>query len=416
VPAFADSANDALAKQVEQLAREVRALQAQVQKLQSQNEALANQQEGQPVATANAPAAAEGAAAATLPSLLARASLFGYGEINYNRYDRDSSATRMDLRRAVFGIGYRFDENTRLVSEFEFEHAITSADDAGETAVEQFYIDHRWASFANLKAGLFLIPAGYINESHEPPRYYGVERNFVETAIIPSTWREGGIGVYGRVLDGLRWDVGVTTGFNLAKWDFTSEAGKESPLGAIHQELQLARAADLAQYVALNYDGVRGLNVGASAFTGGAGQAQPSIEDHPRLTLWEAHSRWTPGALDLSALYARGIIGGTGSANLVNVGQPAPIPDSFYGWYLQGAYRVWQSGSRSASPFVRFERFNTASSYAGLGLDPLPVETVMTYGVNLYLNPNVVFKADYQSFRVNDQSDRFDLGMGLMFY
>jgi hypothetical protein len=318
----------------------------------------------------------------------------------------------------VFGIGYRFDERTRFVSEFEVEHAIASADDEGEFEVEQFYIDHRLGNIAALKAGLFLIPMGLLNESHEPTRYYGVERNFVETAIIPTTWREGGAGIYGNVA-GLRWDVGVTTGFNLSNWDFTSDEGKESPLGAIHQELQLARAADLAQYAALNYNGLPGLNVGASLFTGGVGQAQPGVADRPRVTLWEAHTRWTPGALDLSALYARGVIGGVGSANAANVGQPGQIPDSFYGWYVQSAYRVWQSGTYSLAPFARYERFNTAASYpaqpVGLGIGALPTETVNTYGVNFYLNPNVVFKADYQSFHIDSDRDRFDLGLGLMF-
>jgi len=310
----------------------------------------------------------------------------------------------MDLRRAVFGIGYRFNDSTRFVSEFEVEHAIASAGDEGEFEVEQFYLDHWLGGLANLKAGLFLIPMGLLNESHEPTRYYGVERNFVETAIIPSTWREGGAGIYGNVA-GVRWDVGVTTGFNLSKWDFASEEGRESPLGSIHQELQLARASDLAQYASLNYNGVPGFNVGASLFTGGAGQSQPGIDDHPRVTLWEAHTRWTPGVLDLSALYARGVIGGAGATNAANIGQPTPIPDSFYGWYAQGAYRVWQHGTYSLSPFARYERFKTA----------LPTETVNTYGVNFYLNPNVVFKADYQSFHVDSDLDRFDLGIGLAF-
>lgn len=421
-PVLADGATDALAKQVDELARQVKALQEQVKKLQSQNEALANQMEGQTTAGQAPPVpapAAAGASATNAGGVLSRASLFGYGEINYSHYDHDASATQMDLRRAVFGIGYRFNDRTRFVSEFEVEHAIASADDEGEFEVEQFYIDHRLAQVASLKAGLFLIPMGLLNESHEPTRYFGVERNFVETAIIPSTWREGGAAIYGDVA-GLRWDVGVTTGFNLSNWDFTSDEATESPLGAIHQELQLARASDLAQYLALNYNAIPGLNVGASVFTGGIGQSQPGIQDHPRVTLWETHTRWTHGPFDLSALYARGVIGGAGAANAANAGQPFPIPDSFYGWYAQGAYRVWQGGEQSLWPFVRYERFNTAASYPGqpplLGVDALPTETVNTFGANFYLNPNVVFKADYQSFHIDRDRDRFDLGIGLMFY
>jgi hypothetical protein len=165
---------------------------------------------------------------------------------------------------------------------------------------------------------------------------------------------------------------------------------------------------------------VPGFNVGASVFSGEARQSQAGIEGHPRTTLWEAHTRWTPGRFDLSALYAKGTISDTGALNLINVGQATPIPEAFHGWYLQGAYRVWDSGKRSLWPFVRYERFNTADGFAaqpaGLSSDALPTETVHTYGASYYLNPNVVFKADYQQFNVNKDMNRFDLGLGFMFY
>ena len=85
-----------------------------------------------------------------------------------------------------------------------------------------------------------------MNTNHEPTAYYGVERNFVETAIIPSTWREAGLGLSSTLDNGLTWDVGLTTGFDLAKWDAASNEGRESPLGSIHQEGQLAKSRDLS--------------------------------------------------------------------------------------------------------------------------------------------------------------------------
>ena len=176
----------------------------------------------------------------TASGALTTTTIYGYGEINYN-HPRDSSHTQADLRRAVFGFGHRFDDETRFNSEFEFEHAVASSGDQGEAEVEQFYIDHRLAQNVNLKAGLFLMPFGLLNESHEPTHYYGVERNFVETAIIPSTWREGGLGIYGSTDFGLAWDAGLTTGFDLSKWDPSSSEGSESPLGSVHQEFNWPR-------------------------------------------------------------------------------------------------------------------------------------------------------------------------------
>jgi hypothetical protein len=117
---------------------------------------------------------------------------FGYGELNYSRPTGDSSAATADVARFVLGASYAFDDKTRFVSELELEHAVSSADDAGEVEVEQAYIERRLSEKVFAKAGLFLIPVGMLNENHEPTRYYGVFRNFVETTIIPTTWREGG--------------------------------------------------------------------------------------------------------------------------------------------------------------------------------------------------------------------------------
>jgi hypothetical protein len=346
----------------------------------------------------------------------------GYGELDYARPTNDPSATTADARRAVLGMTYRFDDKTRIVSEFEFEHAITSADDDGETAVEMLYIERELRDSLYAKGGLFLIPSGMLNENHEPTRYYGVFRNRVETAIIPTTWREGGVLLQGQTGFGLRWDVGVTTGFNLSKWDFSSEEGRESPLGSIHQEMSFARASDLAGVVALNYTGVPGLLLGASVFSGDSAQGQPGLHDN-RITLWETHARWTPGRWDLAALYAHGEIDDTADVNRLYVGSPTLIPQTFFGWYGQAAFRLWDRDTASLYPFVRFERVNTASNYATIapGLTPpdAPDQDILVSGVNFNFANGVVLKADYMHFYNNDDGtepgNQFDLGIGYQF-
>ncbi|MDB6061688.1 MAG: hypothetical protein JWM78_1791 [Verrucomicrobiaceae bacterium] len=415
VPAHADEAE--LRAKVDQLSAQLDALKAEIKAMHSQTEAIATQQE---TIVRAAPTASNGTAE-KIASAIEPLTIWGYGEINYNRPKHDSSETRMDLRRAVFGFGYRFNENTRFMSEYEVEHAVASADDTGEVEVEQFYIDHKLADSVNLKAGLFLIPMGLLNESHEPTHYYGVERNFVETAIIPSTWREGGAAIYGGTESGIAWDVGLTTGFDLGKWDPASDEGKESPLGSVHQELQNAKARDLSTYVALNYRGVPGWVAGGSVFTGKVSQGNQDIRvaSNARVTLWDAHTRWTPGDFDLSAVYAKGTISDTTDLNATFVGNDTLIPKEFWGWYTQAAYKVALPSTYSISPFVRYERFNTGASYsdigAGLTPDTLATEAVWTYGFNFNLNPNVVFKVDYQRFKEDTDRNRFDLGLGLAF-
>ena len=375
--------------------------------------------------------------------------LWGYGEVYYTHPTGEPSESQFDLARAVFGIGYRFDERTEFNSEYEIEHAVTSASDVGEFEVEQFYVDRRLNEALAVRGGLFLMPFGFINEHHEPTNFYGVQRNFVETLIIPSTWREGGVSLYGDTSAGFRWNVGLTTGFDLSKWSFTPEFPPYhnaleledsgiAPLQATHQELALANAHHLSQYLALGYYGVPGLTVGAAVSTGEAVPvpAPPgtSSSGTPRVTLWEAHARWAPSRWDFSAIYSRGTISNTASANVANPGSPNPLPASFYGYYLQGAYQLWQRGDYRLNPFVRFEYYNMGASYEGTpgpvlpagevplspaagdyGLWPQNHDRVWTAGANFYLGPHVVLKGDYQWFELNPGFRRFDLGLGVSF-
>lgn len=374
-----------------------------------------------PVEAAPAIAAAPVSSAATSEPAT---HLWGYGELNYTRPTARSGDAQADVRRAVIGFSHAFNEDTRVYGELEWEHAIVSADDSGESEVEQLYVEHRLNPAMSVRAGLGLIPLGFINERHEPNTYYGVERNYVETAIIPSTWREGGVSLLGSTDSGLSWNVGVTTGFDLTKWDASADEGRASPLASIHQELQLAKARDLSVYAAANWQGIPGFTVGGGVFTGGVGQGDDTfLARDARLTLGEAHLRWQPGPFDFAALYARGRISDTEALNLSFIGNPTPVPKSFWGGYVQGAWRVWESGESSLAPFLRYEMFNTAAAYAemplGLGVPAADTERVWTLGVNYYLTPQVVFKADYQHYNIEDvlfgYGNRFNLGVGYQF-
>jgi hypothetical protein len=449
------SAADATAseqQQIDALQRQLQAVQSQLLQLVEQNKLLLQKlqqvepltgQAAVPAMTTASPVPSNGGAA------FSNVRLWGYGELYYTRPSRVPAKAQADLARAVFGIGYSFDASTEFNSEFEVEHAVSSADDVGEFEVEQFYVDRRINDAIAVRAGLFLMPFGLLNEHHEPTNFYGVQRNFVETLIIPSTWREGGFNLHGDTDSGLGWNVGLTTGFDLSKWNYSPkfplyttalqlEDSDAAPLQATHQELALANAHSLSQYVALGYYGVPGLTLGAAISTGNAAKvpapANAPIFGNERVTLWEAHARWTPARFDLSALYAHGSISNLAAANAQNPASPNPLPSAFYGYYAQAAYGLWERGDYRLAPFVRWERYDMGSRYAGTagpvipgGLVPLSAtagdygywpqyqDRVWTVGANLYTTPHVVLKADYQWFHVNGDFDRFDVGLGLNF-
>ncbi|MEJ2114352.1 MAG: hypothetical protein P8X62_11945, partial [Flavobacteriaceae bacterium] len=115
-----------------------------------------------------------------------------YGEITYNQ--PESSNGELDVQRLVLLFGYKFSDKAQFVTEVELEHV-------EEIFVEQAFVNYAVASNFSLRGGLMLVPMGIINEFHEPTTFNGVERPAVDNDIIPTTWREIGIGVTGRFND-----------------------------------------------------------------------------------------------------------------------------------------------------------------------------------------------------------------------
>jgi len=348
--------------------------------------------------------------------------IVGYGEVGYGKFRQSGNATA-DLQRFVFGFNHRFDERLTLHSEVEFEHAIVSKDDHGEAEIEQAWLNCKMSDAVNLKGGLFLIPLGILNETHEPPSYYGVMRNQVETRIIPTTWRELGAGVHGIVGEGIRYDVGITTNFDSGKLDDPTTG-----IRSAHQEGQLANARNLAVYGALNYRRP-GLLVGGGVFTGDTGQngaSNPALRGvSARLSLWDVHAQYRVAGLDLQALYAAGSLGDSDKLNAAilanataNGTTPFAAPKTIRGGFVQAAYHAYKRGNFDVAPFVRYERIDIKQQEDpanGQLQDPNNIERTKTFGVNFWVHPQVVLKADVQRYAIDKSQDRLDLGLGFMF-
>lgn len=378
-------------------------------------------------ATNNAPASSSTVPAAAVP-IGADTTIGGYGEIAYNAYVHDASRNQADLKRFVLFFGHRFNDKLSLMSEVEFEHAVTSSSDKGEAEIEQAYLNYAFKPSLNVKAGLFLMPFGFINRSHEPPAFYGVERNEVERRIIPSTWREGGVSVWGSTPFGLAYDFGITTGFDFAKLDDPS-----APLLATHQELQLAHAANLSVYGSLEYTAAPGVLIGGAVFTGKTGHSNADFKADPsgpnfsgvggRVTLWDVHARVQRSGFDIEALYTRGSFANSAAIdqiildyNSANGATRPLVPSSFYGWLVQGAYTFGLGGDVTLSPFVRYERYNTRARLPlGLIADPANRDRVFTSGFSFKPISDVVVKLDYQKYIENSANDRVNVGLGYQF-
>lgn len=402
-----------LATKLEAVEAQNAALKAKVEKLEAAQGQQAQQVQQQAQAVEKVQeTAATAASASRAAGWAADTTVSSYGEIGYSRPSRASSKATVDVSRAVIAIAHRFDDKTKMVSEFEFEHAVTSSTDSGEAEVEQLYVERELNNGMRAKAGLFLMPVGLINQNHEPTAYLGVFRPDVDTRIVPSTWREVGFGLSGDTSFGLTWDLGLTTGPNLGKWDDTSTEGRvRGPLASIHGEGQFASAVNPLVSGALNWRGVPGLLLGGSVIAGRIDQNQPAaLGIKSTLLMLDVHARYEVNGWDFAGEYIRGSISNTETLNASfaasSTVNPTLVPAVFNGGYVQGAYKFRLGGDYALIPFTRFEVLNTAASYGSLppasGGVAAPLEKIWTLGANLRIGEGVVVKADLRRYQ-NDK-------------
>ncbi|MEQ1636765.1 MAG: hypothetical protein ABL903_08725 [Methylococcales bacterium] len=347
-------------------------------------------------------------------------SIGGYGEANYQARvgDKGNSVDNADMERLVLYAGYKFTDHILFNSEIEFEHATTGEGDEekGEVSVEfaalDFFIDPR----ANIRAGLVLMPMGFINQIHEPPFFFGNNRPEVERRIIPSTWREVGLGLFGEILPNLTYTTYVVNGLNAA--EFSSDGIREGRGGGSE-----AKAENFGYVARLDYapEAMPGLSFGGSAFVGNAGQNQTFLGQKPDVftQLYEGHVQWKYRGLEFRSLGSWGHIN---DAALLSAYKDETIGSESFGWYSELGYDVLplilHDTTQYLAPFFRYEHLDTiAKAPEGYQDDLTKDREIFQVGLHYKPIPNVVIKADYRNFvaKQGPLADDFNLGFGFIF-
>ena len=263
---------------------------------------------------------------------------------------------------------------------------------------------------------MLLTPMGIVNERHEPPSFNGVERPFVETIIIPTTWRELGFGITGDLGRGFRYRAYLTSSLDASRFgsEFGIAEGKSSGFDASFR--------NPAKMARLEYAGVRRLTLGTSFYSGHAGFNTPGV--NPRVTIGEFDGRYRFRRLDLRGLFAHTSISRTTELNRAlqrQTGQNPNIGKQLRGYYFEpGFHLLSPRGRRDLILFSRFERYNTQHRMEA-GFVPLPQFNRSSWvnGVTFKPTPDVAIKFDYV-FNRNKSAvvravDGINLGIGWWF-
>jgi hypothetical protein len=346
-------------------------------------------------------------------------SVGGYGEIHYTNATGPNTPGLVNLRRFVLYLAHSFSEKLALRSELELEDAkIEGGEPGGEVAMEQLYLDYLFSPAFTMRAGLLLPPVGILNEFHEPPTFNGVDRPSFDQNVIPTTWREIGVGAVGAFpgSSGLSYRVYLVNG--LKAEGFSAASG----IRGGRQEGKEASFANPSLTGRLEW-GRPGLRLGGSFWYGGSANQEPLLGTGAfdnAVALVSADARYEVGAFMFRGVVANISVA---DAESINAAHGTQVGSRIAGGYIEGAYNVLSalapSSAQRLNAFLRYENFDTQAGVpAGLVKDETLARRITTFGLSYKPLYNVVFKGDYQLQRNKagvGEGEVLALGVGYQF-
>lgn len=357
-----------------------------------------------------------------------KTSIGGYGELHYNLVDPEGApaTAQLDLHRFVVFIAHRFNDEIRFYSEVEIEHAFAADGAPGEVGIEQAYVEWDLAKRLALRAGVVLVPMGIVNQWHEPPVFNGVERPALAKSIIPTTWREGGVGIFGSLDDGLRYELYLISA--LDPMGFSAGSG----LRGGRQHVAQARADGLALTGRLEWEPGLGTVLGGAFYAGTAGPNADlfdTVGNELDLLIpvvgGAVDARTRRGAVEARAVLTGFAVGDTAELRDAVDADANAGPDVgsvILGGYAELGYDLLWSLRKTQQliGFARFERYDTMFRVKGRDRTASDdARGVSDYVVGLSYRPlsALVFKADFilRNPDGDGHARLFNLGVGYMF-
>ena len=343
----------------------------------------------------------------------------GYGEVHYTNATGPDTPGEVNVRRFVLYLAHSFSERLAFRSELEVEDTkVEGGEEGGEVALEQLYLDYTLSPAAIIRAGLVLPPIGIINETHEPPTFNGVERPAFDRDVIPSTWRDIGVGLVGALpgSSGISYRVYFLNG--LVASGFSADAG----IRGGRQEGKEASFANPSLTGRLEW-ARPGLRLGGSFWYGGSANRDPALGTGTfdnAVALVSADARY-----DVGPFMFRGVVANVSiaDADLIDAAYGTGVGSRIAGGYVEGAYNLLgtlaPASAQQLNAFVRHERYNTQAGVpSGVTRDDALARRITTFGLSYKPVYNVVFKGDYQLRRNRagvGEDEQLSLGVGYQF-
>ncbi|MEC3907652.1 porin [Tamlana sp. 2201CG12-4] len=379
-----------------------------------------------------------------------RYSISGFGEFNFvpSQGEVDTSIGDLELyysglyRYATF-FGYRLTDKLIWNSEIQFEYIHYKNEESHLEFVFEAFIDYLYKDYLKARIGFYPLTIGYVNNNDEPIMFYSVNRSDVERLIVPSTWIEFGIMLYGNLSPDWSYALGFSQGLN-------SQHFLGSTWIRQGREIRFDTPKSISINPQINYSGINNLVLSASGYFGASGQGatinsnnqQEDIKGNIKLGTAFAKYDWrnfrfvsvgTYGQLsDTDKIYTQ---------TVDDTGYGQVLGKDVYGYlfelgcdilpYLRknktvrpGSSFFHNNQEMKLSLFSRYERLNTHYKISP-NLEQFPRAennlSIWTFGINFNTTEHIVLKANYQhrtNFNLtgpNHINHTFEAGLGFIF-
>ena len=374
-------------------------------------------------------------------STKSRLILGGYGEAVFSRHfysdnvfryshaDRYKDApaySRLDLPHAVIMLGYDFGHGWSIGTEIEFEHGGIEAaveketeetgefeqeiERGGEVALEQFWVQKSFNKHLNVRAGHIVVPVGMTNANHLPTQFFGLYRPEGENTIMPCTWHETGVSLWGKA-GNWRYEVQMLPAlnsnlFNDAGWVHN---GSASPY-------EFRPANSLAGAARVDWSGIKGLRLSLSGYIGNTFSNDITTTVYPETSrYYGATGTLMIGCFDFAYknrwLTVRGNVdyGHLGDASLISTrnknqttmtGNPYPhtaVGESAWDASIEAGVdllSLWGNHPQKLWFFGRYDHYDSFVPADGWTDVEWAERQVVSVGVNYYPLPEIAIKAE----------------------
>ncbi|MBQ8957223.1 MAG: hypothetical protein IJ057_01755 [Bacteroidales bacterium] len=391
---------------------------------------------------------------------LSRLTVGGYGEAVYtrnfysdnmfryshaDRYKDAKGHGRVDLPHVVINLGYDFGKGWTMGSEIEFEHGGNEVaveveaeetgefeheiERGGEVALEQFWIQKSFGKGFNIRMGHIIVPVGQTNFAHEPNRFFTCYRPEGEFNIMPCTWHETGISLWGRLGD-WRYEAMVIPALNSNMFNNANWVKNGSASG---YEFRVANR--LAGVVRIDNYSIKNVHIGVSGYIGNTfnndivtNESDKYKDVKGTVTIGTAEFDYRGHGLVVRGNFDYGFLGEAATISAYNKNQNhqsfSPYPRSLVGeaaiaYGGEIAYDIMHTmrntGDQKLYLFGRYDYYDSYIPYeSAISLYEWTERHIMTLGVNYYPIKQVVIKAEYAKRFLKEQYNdepMFSLGV-----